>query len=173
MLVRWWICSHETELLQWTELLFSFQGYLHFTYIWACTTNRKSGGKDGQILPWSQDLLCSEGGERWESWTRKKYAQDTGLRGEYHPVSHTWSGVNFGFLVLLRVFFVKCQFFLASQVLFGAVVKKSPSLSLSGVLKKFNLIFGISNILRFTFHWRIHLFPEGSGGVRGQSLQRN
>ena len=52
-------------------VLFSFQGYLYFTNIWACITNRTSGRKDRQILPWSQDWLCSEGGERWEIWARK------------------------------------------------------------------------------------------------------
>ena len=81
-IVRWWICSHKTELLCF------YQGYLYFTFIWACTTSRTNGRKDGQILPWSQDWLCSEGGERWETWARKnKYLQDIGLRGEYHPVS--------------------------------------------------------------------------------------
>ena len=143
-IVRSWICSHKTELLQWTDLLCFYQGYLYFTFIWACTTNRTSGRKDEQILPWSQDWLCSEGGERWETWARKNnYAQDLGLRGENHPVS--LRGVNFGFFDLLRKTKSKMPISLASF------------LSSIGLLKGFNSMFGISIILRFIFNWRVHL----------------
>ena len=68
-------------------VLFSFQGYLYFTNIWACTTNRTSGRKDGQILPWSQDWLCSEGAGRWETGARKKMLK---VERPLQTVEHCW-----------------------------------------------------------------------------------